>query len=158
MWLLDQKYFIAIAHNLRAYDGVFIMKYLTQNPLPKEKISVLMSGTKLISIQVKNIKIIDSFNFIPLSIAKFPTTFQIDELHKGYYPHLVNTIENQNKIFKEHPPQEFYGSKFMSAKDRLKFIEWHQNQDGKEFDLQKEVYKYCHLNGNIYIINKFNYI
>ena len=77
LWLLQQDYYIAIAHNLRAYDGVFIMKYLTQNPIPKEKISVLLSGTKLITIQVQNVKIIDSFNYIHMSLAKFPATFQI---------------------------------------------------------------------------------
>jgi hypothetical protein len=33
-WLLEQDNAKTIAHNLRAYDGVFIMKYLADHPVP----------------------------------------------------------------------------------------------------------------------------
>jgi len=35
-WILLQDDFICIAHNMRAYDGIFIMNYLTKNPLPND--------------------------------------------------------------------------------------------------------------------------
>ena len=142
-WLLKQDNAIAIAHNLRAYDGVFIMKYLADHPVPKDKLSIVLSGSKIITITVKKLKIIDSFNFIPMSLAKFPQTFHLTELHKGYFPHLFNTIENQNQIFNSYPAVELYGDKFMAPEEREKFHEWHKLQAGKPFDLQQELYKYC---------------
>ncbi len=35
-WLLLQEQFICLAHNLRAYDGISIMKYLATNRLPND--------------------------------------------------------------------------------------------------------------------------
>jgi hypothetical protein len=32
-WLLEQKNYTGFAHNLKAYDGIFIMKYIVDNPL-----------------------------------------------------------------------------------------------------------------------------
>jgi hypothetical protein len=60
-WLFDQTDYIAMAHNL-SYDGFFVMQYIIENLLPDElkKINVLINGGKLLSIQFRNIKIIDS--------------------------------------------------------------------------------------------------
>ena len=33
-WLLKQKNYIGFGHNLKAYDGIFIMKYIVNNILP----------------------------------------------------------------------------------------------------------------------------
>jgi hypothetical protein len=51
-WLYAQHNCIALAHNLKGYDGVFILnhilnKFLTIDKLPK----VLMNGTKILSIE-----------------------------------------------------------------------------------------------------------
>jgi hypothetical protein len=35
-WLLVQKNYTGFAHNLKAYDGIFIMKYIVYNPLPTD--------------------------------------------------------------------------------------------------------------------------
>jgi hypothetical protein len=78
-----------------------------------------------------------------MSLAKFPQTFHLTELHKVYFPHLFNTIENQNQIFNSYPAVDLYGDKFMAPEEREKFHEWHKLQAGKPFDLQQELYKYC---------------
>nr|XP_042912384.1 uncharacterized protein LOC122272597 [Parasteatoda tepidariorum] len=36
-------------------------------------------------------RIIDSLSFLPMSLAKLPKSFGLQELKKGYFPHLFNT-------------------------------------------------------------------
>src|SRR3569832_2923080 len=50
------------------------------------------------SVVVGSIKVIDSYNFLPMKLADLPKTFGFLELHKGYFPHKFNTKTNQNYI------------------------------------------------------------
>ncbi len=97
---------------------------------------------KLISIEFEKIKLIDSHNFIPMPLSKFPKTFGFTKLHKGYFQIHFNTPENQNKIFDSYPSIEYYGDKFMSVKDRNDFLNWHSKQNGL-FNFNEELFKYC---------------
>ena len=75
-WLFKQEEYIALAHNL-FYDGFFVMKYIVENLLPVEStkgLNILVNGGKLLCIQFRGVKIIDSYNFIPLALAKCPKT------------------------------------------------------------------------------------
>jgi hypothetical protein len=36
-WLLQQRHFICLAHNLKAYDGIFIMNFLANDPNPTDR-------------------------------------------------------------------------------------------------------------------------
>ena len=98
-WLLtpEHKDCIVIAHNFQGYDSYLILKYLDENAIHYK---VLYSGAKCISITISmfDIKFIDSLNFIPMKLAKFPKTFAQPELCKGYFPHLFNKDENQDYV------------------------------------------------------------
>jgi hypothetical protein len=75
------------------------MKYIVDNPLPTDSFpKIVLKGLKLMSIEFEKIKLIDSHNFIPMPLSKFPKTFGFTELNKGYFPHHFKTPENQNKI------------------------------------------------------------
>jgi hypothetical protein len=48
------------------------MKYLTQYPLPSDPTpQVTMSVSKINIIKFKKLRIIDSYNFIPMALSKF---------------------------------------------------------------------------------------
>ena len=49
---------------------------------------------------------IDSLSFIPMKLANFPKIFGLDELRKGYFPHLFNKKENENYV-RPIPPSPF---------------------------------------------------
>jgi hypothetical protein len=72
-WLFteEHKNCVFLAHNFRGYDGYFIQNFLSKNGA---KYNVIMSGAKIITLTVPmlNIRFIDSLNFIPMSLAKFP--------------------------------------------------------------------------------------
>ena len=144
-WLLtpEHKGCIVVAHNFQGYDGYFITKFLVENAIHYE---IIYRGAKSLSMTIPmfNIKFIDSLNFIPMSLAKFPKTFGQDELCKGYFPHLFNKDENQNYVG-PIPCQNDYGVNFKKPEERKAFIAWHQEQVENDylFDFRKEIIKYC---------------
>ena len=144
-WLLtpEHKGCIAIAHNFQGYDSYFIIKFLNENAIHYE---IIYRGAKCLSMTIPmlNIRFIDSLNFIPMGLAKFPKTFGQPELCKGYFPHLFNKDENQNYVG-PIPCQDDYGVNFMKPAEREAFIAWHQEQveNNYVFDFRKEIIKYC---------------
>ena len=144
-WLLTEEHrgCIVVAHNFQGYDGYFIQNYLNKNAI---KYEVILRGAKILSMTIPmfNIKFIDSLNFIPMSLAKFPKTFGETELCKGHFPHLFNKEENQNYVG-PIPCQNDYGVNFMKPGEREAFIAWHKEQVERNyvFDFQKEILKYC---------------
>ena len=122
----------------KIYFSVVLIN-LSADRLPK----IILNGLKIMSIEFEKIKLIDSHNFIPMPLSKFPKTFGFYEMHEGYFPHLFNTPENQDKIFDSYPDVDFYGPKFMNVSDRQIFLEWHAAQNCKSFNFNEELYKYC---------------
>ena len=117
-WLLTNEHqdCIVIAHNFQGYDGYFIQNYLNKNAI---KYEVILRGAKILSMTIPmfNIKFVDSLNFIPMSLSKFPKTFGMTELCKGYFPHLFNKEENQNYI-DPIPPVAYYSPNTMKPEAR----------------------------------------
>ena len=144
-WLFtpQHKGCIVVAHNFQGYDGYFICDYLVQNAIHYE---IIYRGAKNLSMKVPgwDIKFIDSINFIPMALAKFPKTFGQDELCKGYFPHAFNKDENQNYVG-PIPCQNDYGVNFMKPEERDAFIAWHDEQvaNNYRYDFREEIIKYC---------------
>ena len=151
-WLLTPEHHkcIVMAHNFQGYDSYPILKFLHANAVGCEAI---YNGAKCVTLETKvkkshhlkiKIKFIDSLNFIPMALAKFPKTFGQDELCKGYFPHFFNKDENQDYVG-PIPCQDDYGVNYMKPEAREKFMTWHQEQvdNNYVFDFQKEILKYC---------------
>ena len=144
-WLFTKQHkgCIVVAHNFQGYDGYFIKEYLIENAIHYE---IIYRGAKSLSLKVPewDIRFIDSLNFIPMSLAKFPKTFGQDELCKGYFPHRFNKEENQNYIG-PIPCKNDYGVNFMKPGEREAFIAWHDEQvaNNYRYDFREEIIKYC---------------
>ena len=144
-WLLTKEHqgCIVVAHNFQGYDGHFIQNFLNKNAVKHE---VILRGAKILSMTIPmfNIKFIDSLNFIPMSLAKFPKTFGKTELCKGYFPHLFNKEENQNYVG-PIPDVDHYSPKTMKPEAREAFLAWHKEQVESNylFDFKKKIVKYC---------------
>ena len=142
-WLFtkEHKDCIVVAHNFQGYDGYFIQNFLNENGV---KYEVILRGAKILSMTIPmfNIKFIDSLNFIPMSLAKFPQTFGMSELCKGYFPHLFNREENYVGPI---PPEPYYTPNSMKPKVREAFHIWHKEQRNSEyiFNFNEEIIKYC---------------
>ena len=144
-WLFTEQHkgCIVVAHNFQGYDGYFIVDHLIQNAIHYD---IIYNGAKNLTLKVTSwdIKFIDSLNFIPMALAKFPKTFGQEELCKGYFPHLFNKDENQNYVG-PIPCKEDYGVNFMKPGERDAFIAWHDQQvaNNYRFDFREEIIKYC---------------
>ena len=144
-WLLTKEHqdCIVVAHNFQGYDGYFIQNFLNKNAI---KYEVILRGAKILSMTIPmfNMKFVDSLNFIPMSLSKFPKTFGMTELCKGYFPHLFNKEENQNYIG-PIPPVAYYSPNTMKPEAREAFLAWHNEQVKSDyiFDFEKEIIKYC---------------
>ena len=152
-WLftLEHHKCIVMAHNFQGYDSYPIMKYLNQNGIPYD---VIHNGAKCVTLTTKTkqkrklfqieIKFIDSLNFIPMALARFPKTFAQPEMCKGYFPHFFNKDENQEYVG-PIPCQDDYGVNYMKPEAREKFMTWHQEQveNNYVFDFRHEILKYC---------------
>ena len=148
-WLLTPQHqdCIVMAHNFQGYDSYPILKFLNENAI---EYKVIYNGTKCVTLATENkknqfkIKFIDSLNFIPMALAKFPKTFAQPELCKGYFPHFFNKDENQDYVG-PIPCQDDYGVNFMKPAEREAFMSWHQEQvdNNYEFNFCREILEYC---------------
>jgi hypothetical protein len=142
-WLFSLENVVAIAHNLKGYDGVFIMDYIIKNlTLIDSKPNVLVNGSKLLSIQFRKVKLIDSYSFIPIALADFPKTFNLKELKKGFFPHIFNKPENFNYIG-SYPEKAYYSPEQMNEKKKIEFESWYETVKNNSFDFKKELESYC---------------
>ena len=132
-----------MAHNFQGYDSYFVLQYLREHGV---KYDVIMRGAKVISLTVDmfNIRFVDSLNFIPMKLANFPKTFGIEELAKGYFPHLFNKKENESCVG-PIPPAPYYNPNGMNPKDRETFMAWHttKKESNCVFNFQEEIAPYC---------------
>lgn len=135
---------ILIAHNAKSFDLYPILEVLIdQHSIRPDRI--IYNGSKVMYMHIANklnLTFLDSLNFLPMKLAKIPEAFGLEELTKGFFPHLFNTKENQN--YKgPYPALEFFGYDSMSPNDRKKFAEWYTSKRSEVFNFQDEMLKYC---------------
>ena len=121
----EERDVIVVFHNFKGYDAMFILQQLF-----KEHRSVtnqINVGSKVLSLTSGKLKFIDSLCFLPFPLNSFPDTFGLNELKKGFFPHLFNTLENQ-EYEGPMPPSEMYDPDGMSAKTKAEFERWYKNK------------------------------
>ena len=138
----DDRPVIALFHNLKGYDGMFLLQYCYAHH--REVTNQITVGTKILSFQSDRLTFKDSLCFLPFSLASFPTTFGIEELCKGFFPHKFNTIETQD-YEGPMPPRDTYDPDGMSAKKKAEFERWYDDKVAAEyhFVMRREMEDYC---------------
>ena len=133
---------IVVFHNFKGYDGMFILQQLfKEHRTVTDQINV---GTKVLSLRAGNLKFVDSLCFLPFPLASFPAAFGLTELRKGFFPHLFNTLENQD-YEGVMPPRDMYDPKGMNAKKKAEFEKWYDEQldSNYVFNLRQDMESYC---------------
>ena len=113
-----------------------------------------MNGTKIISIKYRNVKIIDSYSFIPIALDKFCETFEIKNTAKSFFPHLFNQPgDNQNYIGKI-PDIKYFNHEYFSDQKRIEFLNWYDkfSNSNAKYIFKNEFHKYC-LN-DVYLLTQ----
>jgi len=146
-WLIKDKHisnnYNAIAHNGKGYDFQFILSYCVNNGIEP---FTIYAGGKIMMMSIgrgKNkLRLIDSLNFLMMPLKKFPETFGLTELKKGYFPHFFNTKENEKYVGKM-PAKKHYGYNQMNKNDREAFLKWYEIQESTTFNMEKDILEYC---------------
>ncbi|XP_069109808.1 uncharacterized protein [Argopecten irradians] len=144
-WLFNESHkdVVVFAHNMKGYDGYFLLDYLIENSIVPD--NIIYAGSKIMYMHVSrglNIRVLDSLNFLPMKLAQLPGAFNLKELHKGYFPHYFNKAENQTYIG-PYPAPHYYGCDYMSDGERDEFMRWYQGKTDTLFDFKKEIMTYC---------------
>ena len=132
-----------VAHNGQGFDFQFLLKYMYSDTKFSPKL--ITRGTKIILMEFDNVRFVDSINYFPMALADLPKSFDLGpEKKKGYFPHLFNTLENQNYIG-PMPDKIYYCPDSMFKKGHDKFVKWYDEQVVKNytFDFKKEILEYC---------------
>jgi hypothetical protein len=97
-WLFEQEEeMIAICHNFKGNDSSFVMEWILDNMTSLDKApDVLMNGSKILSLKLRKIKIIDSLSFLPMPLDKYNNSY-----HRSIKctPISINSKSDQNKIY-----------------------------------------------------------
>ena len=133
---------IVVAHNFKGYDGYFILEELYNQHVTN--LSQIVNGAKILSLEIPNVKFIDSMNFFPMALSNFPKTFGIRELKKGFFPHFFNIQENQNYVG-YMPDKSYYDPDGMSPARKEEFLKWYDEKVSQRyvFNFQDELLAYC---------------
>ena len=110
----------------------------------KTEFSTIDTGLKSMYMHVPGykMKFIDSLSFFLCPLRKLPETFGIEEVKKGYFPHLFNRPENANYVG-PIPHIETYGYSTMKEGDGKTFLQWYNENKNIVFDFDKELIAYC---------------
>ena len=139
---MKERPVIVLFHNLKGFDGVFILKTLYKHRWCVT--NQFSMGAKVLSFKTGPVTFKDSLCFLPFPLSAFPSTFGIKELKKGYFPHAFNTPQNQGYVG-SIPDKSFYDPDGMKPQDKEKFETWYKAQveRGEKYDFKKELLEYC---------------
>ena len=106
---------------------------------------MILNGMKIIIMTIGYTKFIDSSNYIPTYLSDLPKAFGLrDILDKSFFPHLFNTLQNQNYI---GPDVRYYYSftEQMKFEEHEPFMVWHEEISRLNFVFyfKQEIVKYC---------------
>ena len=138
----EEREIIVVSHNLKGFDGMFILHELYQQQ--HEVVDQLTVGAKVLSFKSGPLKFFDSLCVLPMPLASFPSTFNLTELKKGFFPHLFNTPDNQQYVGRI-PDLEFYDPDGMMAKKKDELTRLHADQVCRNvsFNFRQEMIDYC---------------
>jgi hypothetical protein len=150
-----------IAHNSGGFDSNFVHTWLENSGVMHTRIPSPMSIHRSLEtvVDTLNIRFIDSYSFIPMSLAKIGPSFNLP-VCKGDFPHKFSSLEHLD-YEGEMPPcdssddwyslQEIRASSIEKADVAvLKFKTWHEEEKKKYFPhtnskwvYKIELKKYC---------------
>jgi len=132
-----------MAHNMKAYDGRFILEWCQKHSFIPD--NIIRSGSKIQYMYFKsgNIRFIDTLNFFLEGLRKLSKSYNIDTL-KGYFPHKMNTPEYQD-YDGPMPNRALYDPDRMMGEERADFDAWYREQvkNNVRFNFKDELFKYC---------------
>jgi len=142
-WVLRpmHKNFTLVAHNGAKYDAHFIKKCCIENHIPTED---LINANAILFMKTSRykIRVIDSYRFLPFALRMFSKTFRIST-EKGHFPYRFYTEKNRGYKGKIPDKEYFEFHKLKTEKEKESALQWYNQYENKEYDIEEECLKYC---------------
>ena len=122
-----------------------------ERPDYRIKPTVILNRSKIILMEFKNFKFIDSLNNFYMPLSSLPKAYALISITKGTFSHFFNVPENQ--LYVGNIPQlEIYSGNSMNLLERERFLEWYHERvaGGYVFDFQTQLRRYCKQNLQIF--------
>ncbi|CAB3980304.1 DNA polymerase [Paramuricea clavata] len=143
--MTQPKNSVWVAHNGGRFDSIFLMREL----LVHRKLvpTVVMNGSKVMSLEIqeRNLKVIDSYLFLAMRLAKFPEALGLKNVTKGYHPYLftdLNYVGNMVGL-------EYFELPTEGSDEREAFDKWYRQQQSKTYVFRDAIYYYCRMDVDI---------
>lgn len=137
----EHKKYTCIAHNGGRYDF-----HLVKQGLIKARIQTkdVIRGNTLLCMTTKKlgIRFVDSYRFIPVALRRFPKTFGIASLSKGYFPYRFFTVDHLN-YEGSMPGLEWFDFDQLPPAEREDALAWHRSYDDQIINLYDLCMAYC---------------
>jgi hypothetical protein len=150
---------VCIAHNGQSFDFYFVLKHFftSEDHTPE----LILNGLKLMQMAFDGLglKFVDSLNFMPFSLRKFPDLFGFSE-RKTFFPH--NFVSKSRLDYVGDIPNiEEYGIKENEVKDFEKFYNEERDRlqsNNLKWCLMDVAREYCVQDVNVLFLGVFNYL
>ena len=156
-----------VAHNSGGFDSNFVHRWLEHKGIEHTRIPSPTSLHRSLETYSKtfDIRFIDSYNFIPMALAKIGPSFNLP-VHKGDFPHRFSTLEHLSYEGCMPPcdtADDWYSLSTMRASSSekgdvaiVKFKAWHAEESLKyvpntaiPWNYMDELKRYCKLDCDV---------
>ncbi|CAB3977264.1 DNA polymerase [Paramuricea clavata] len=143
--MTQPKNSVWVAHNGGRFDSIFLMREL----LIHRKIvpTLIMNGSKVMSLELeqRNLKVIDSYLFLAMKLAKFPEALGIENATKGFHPYLFTDLNYVGEMV----GLEYFELPAEGSEERKTFDRWYREQQNKTYVFREAIYYYCRMDVDI---------
>ncbi|CAO4385894.1 unnamed protein product [Caenorhabditis nigoni] len=146
----DHKGRVVVAHNASGYDAQFILENLIASNKAEPKL--ILDGSKILFLEHKGVRLLDSMKFLTMSLASLGKSFEIDSV-KGDFPVLF--IKPEHFDYNGAVPHERWynlDKKTSKVKENLLHFLENENKQMKQFNFLQEILRYCY--NDVYILAK----
>jgi len=151
--LLKPKYsgYVIYAHNLSNFDGIFLLKTLTELADDKIKITPILRDGNFINIKATfgsrgkyNLSFRDSYLLLPVSLRKLSEQFsEVINQTKTIFPYYFLNDKYNSNINLNYEGKVPAIKYFDSYVDNLDYTDYLENYKNSKWSLRKETIDYC---------------
>lgn len=131
-----------IAHNGGRFDHHFLLREIA-NHAPSPDLFI-RRGSSIIGMKLKNMTVLDSFQFISMSLRAMPKAIGADIApSKDFFPHKLTSWDALEKGLPCLPPKKDFDYSKMNTSDKSEFDLWYSQQPTSHYDFASVMKEYC---------------
>lgn len=137
------------AHNAKSYDNVLLLHSIYKKGSKPD--NIIKNGNKIMYMKYYNVKFMDSYNHINMSLKNIGINLLKGKITKGYFPYKFFTKNNKNYIGKIPDIEYFLDDDLDKSSNNIntnnlnhiELFNWYKENKNITYNIAKECIKYC---------------